>query len=449
MVDNRVQGGGQQPRGATALASYRVNRLERGGGDRAHSIGTFSLERRRERAVESTRTEHPDTRRSWLVAVAGAVAMVFTFGTPLSYGIFREPFSDAFGLSPVALSVVFAGMLFTFFIGSGLVGVFGTRLPSRAILLACTATTGLLAPALYLTDSLVGLAIVFAALGLALGTVFVLVASIVPRWFEARRGAATGLIFVGNGLGLFVLPPVWQTALSTWGVARGFLVVMGVTTISFLLAGLVCRRPQWADQASATAGDLLEWLTRLGGTRRFQLLFVGIGLAFAWYQLLAAYAVDLFAARGLTEAGASTAFGLIGGISIVSRIGGGYVADTIGYRRAFLTSLTCAAVGLALLVASPLPVLVVGIVLIGLGLGGCATLYIPLVMQIYSPDKDTAIVGVFNVAGGIGAMVMPPLGTASVAYTGSYTVAVALTVGVTLVAFGAVSAGTATSAVRG
>lgn len=51
--------------------------------------------------------------------------MVFTFGTPLSYGIFRDPFSDAFTISPVSLSGVFAVMLFTFFIGSGLIGVFG------------------------------------------------------------------------------------------------------------------------------------------------------------------------------------------------------------------------------------------------------------------------------------------------------------------------------------
>ncbi|MXV62480.1 MFS transporter [Natronorubrum sp. JWXQ-INN-674] len=371
--------------------------------------------------------------------------MVFTFGTPMSYGIFRDPFSDAFGISPIVLSGVFAVMLFTFFIGSGLIGVFGTRYRARAILLVCGLATAVLAPALYFTGSVVGLTVVFAALGLASGTVYVLVASIVPRWFESRRGAATGLIFVGNGLGLFVLPPVWQVALTEFGVRRGFLGIISITTVAFLLAGVVCRRPRWAKQSTATADELFEWLARLGGTRTFQLLFVGMALSFAWYQLLAAYAVDLFAARGLTAAGASAAFGLIGGVSIISRIGSGYLADTIGSRRAFLGSLVSATVGIALLFVPGVSTLPVAIFLIGLGLGGSATLYIPLLMTIYSPEKDTAIVGLFNVAIGITALAMPPLGTASVAYTDGFTVAISLTFLATAVGIWTIAAGTSGS----
>lgn len=387
-------------------------------------------------------TEAPDSRRSWGVALAGAIAMVFTFGTPLSYGILRQPVSETFAVSPVALSGVFSVMLFTFFIGSGAVGVFAARLPVRAVLLVCTVTTGVIAPSLYVVESYLGLTVVFAVLGLALGTVFVLVASVVPRWFEDRRGAATGLIFVGNGLGLFLLPPIWQSAIATLGVRRGFLTIVSVTALAFVLASALCRRPGWATQSTPTTDDRFAWITRLSRTRTFQLLFVGIALAFAWYQLLAAYAIDLFVARGLTDAGASAMFGLIGGVSIISRIGGGYIADTVGSRRAFLTSLGCSAVGIALLLAPQYSVLTAGVFLIGLGLGGCATLYIPLLLQVYSPERDTAIVGIFNVAAGIGALAMPPLGTASVAYTDSYTVAILLTLGVTLVSFWAIVAGT-------
>jgi MFS transporter, OFA family, oxalate/formate antiporter len=393
----------------------------------------------------SPEAERPDSRRSWLVAVVGAVAMVFTFGTPLSYGIFRAPFSDAFGVSPIALSGVFAVMLCTFFIGSGLVGIFGTRFRARRMLLTCAAATAAVAPALFFTGSIVGLAIVFAVVGLALGTAFVLVASIVPRWFEARRGAATGLIFVGNGLGLAVLPPIWQWALATLGVRRGFLGIMAATAVAFALAGVVCRRPHWAEHSSATSEELLAWLSRLGGTRTFQLLFLGMALSFAWYQLLAAYAVDLFAARGLTDAGASAAFGLIGGVSIISRIGGGYLADVIGSRRAFLGSLFCAGLGVALLVVPSEPTLSLSIFLIGLGLGGSATLYIPLLMTVYSPEKDTAIVGLFNIAIGITALAMPPLGTASITYTGSFAIALALTFVTIVVGLWAVAIGTAES----
>jgi len=334
-------------------------------------------------------------------------------------------------------------MLFTFFIGSGVIGVLSVRLPARAVLLAAAAATGLIAPALYVLEGYLGLLAVFAVLGLALGTQFVVVASVVPRWFERRRGAATGLIFVGNGLGLFVLPPIWQLALARFGVRQGFLAILGATAVAFLAAGLLCRRPPWVEPASASVGDILGWVGGLARSRRFQYLFVGMGLAFAWYQLLAAFAVDLFGARGLSETAASTAFGAIGGISIVSRIGGGYLGDRFGSRQAFLGSLACATVGLVLLVA-PAPALLIGSVgLVGLGLGGCATLYIPVLLTVYPPEKDTAVIGVFNVAAGLGSLVMPPLGTATIAYTDGYTAAVLLTCLLTVIAFGLIVAGTA------
>lgn len=386
--------------------------------------------------------ETPDSPRSWGIALAGAFGMVFTFGTPLSYGIFRQPFSEAFAVSPVVLSGVFSVMLCTFFIGSGIIGVFSARLPIRGVLFVCTVATGLLAPSLYAVESYLGLTVVFAVLGLALGTVFVLIASVIPRWFEERRGAATGLIFVGNGLGLFLLPPIWETAITTLGVRRGFLVIMSATALAFLLTSSLCRRPRWATQSTLTTAALLSWVRQLSRTRSFQLLFVGFALAFAWYQLLAAYAIDLFVARGLTSTEASTMFGLIGGVSIISRIGGGYLADAMGSRRAFLSSLGCAAAGISLLLAPQYSVLAVAILLVGLGLGGCATLYIPLLLQIYGSEKDTAIIGIFNVGGGLGALAMPPLGTASVDYTDGYTVAILLTLAVTLVSFWAVVSGT-------
>jgi MFS family permease len=377
-----------------------------------------------------------------VVAVVGAVAMIFTFGTPVSYGIWRAPFSDAFGISPLALSGVFAVMLSMLFIGSGIVGIFGVRFPARAVLLVSAAATGAVAASVYLVESVVGLTVVLAVLGLAVGTAFVLVASVVPRWFRKRRGAATGLIFVGNGLGLFALPPIWQRALSTLGVRRGFFAIMAATAGAFLLAGLVCRRPGWIDHSTAGTEELLEWIAGLAGTRSFQLLFVGVALSFAWYQLLAAYAVDLFVQRGLTAAAASSAFGLIGGVSIVSRVGGGYLGDRVGSRRAFLGSLGFVAVGCALLFVPLVPALAAAIVLLGLGLGGSATLYLPLVMGLYSTEKDTAIVGVFNIAAGIATLAMPPLGTASVAYTGGFAVAILLTVAVTVVAIATVAAAT-------
>ncbi len=386
--------------------------------------------------------ERPDGRRGWLTAIVGSVAMIFTFGTPMSYGIFRVPFSEAFSVSELALSGVFALMLCTFFIGSGLVGVFGVRFPPRLVLAGCAVATAAISPTLFVVRSLLGLAVVFAVLGLALGTTFVLVASVVPRWFDRRRSVATGLIFVGNGLGLLALPPIWQLAITEYGVSWSFFTILGVTSLAFGLAAITCRRPRWTDNAETSAAEVAGWLREQSHTSTFQLLLVGIACSFAWYQLLAAFVVDLFVARGLSTGTASLAFGLIGGVSILSRIGGGYLGDRLGARRAFVGSLGLVAVGLGAFVLPFEGTLWLGIVCIGLGLGANATLYIPLLLTIYPPERDTVVVGVFNIAGGVAALAMPPLGTATIALSEGYTVALVLTLVVSLIAIVTVTRGT-------
>jgi len=55
---------------------------------------------------------------------------------------------------------------------------------------------------------------------------------------------------------------------------------------------------------------------------------------------------------------------------------------------------------------------------------------------------DSAIVGIFNIAAGIGSLAMPPLGTASIAYTDGYTAALALTCAVMVGGFWLIVAGT-------
>lgn len=384
----------------------------------------------------------PDGRRSWIVTLVGALALVFTFGTPYAYGVFLGPFSEAYGVPRVFLSTVFSMELFAFYAVAGVVGVFGLRYPSRLLLLGSGAITVLVAPLLYVVESIVGLFVVFALLGTALGTVYVVLASIVPRWFEKRRGLATGVIFAGIGLSLFVLPPAWEIAFDRLGVQRGFLVVTGTSGAIILLSGVVCSRPPWVDRPATTARDVVEWSRELSRKRSFRLLFVGIGLSFGWYYILAAYSIELFTARGLTETGAAFAFGLIGGVSIISRLGSGFVADSIGYRRTFLGSLACTAVGSVLLFGPQLPAMAAAVFFLGLGFGGIATVYVPMLLSIYDPKKDTAIIGLFNVSFGIFGLAAPPLATTLVAVTGTHVSAVALTLVATVLAFVSVAAGT-------
>jgi len=380
--------------------------------------------------------EGPDTLRAWLVAFAGTVAMVATFGTPYAFGVFLAYVGGSYDYSTVALSAVFSVMLFMFYAGAGVIGFFGARFPARTVLFGCVLVLVGISPALFIVESYVALVVVFSLLGAAPGVVYVVLAGVVPLWFERRRGVATGLLFSGIGLSLLIAPLVWQFAFERLGVPAGFASITLGTAAVCLLAAVVCRRPPWADNPSASRAQLGRWLAALVRRRQFHFHFIGLGLSLSWYYLLAAYSIELFVARGLSERAAALAFGLIGGISIVSRITSGYVADRTSYRRVFYAALALVIAGNVVLLFPSIPLIYLAVVLFGLGFGGIATLYIPILLQTYDADKSVAIIAVFNVSFGLFALGLPPLGIAFIARTGSYVPVIALTLATSLGALG-------------
>lgn len=369
----------------------------------------------------------PDSRYGWVLAIVGTITLVFTLGTPFSYGVFLEPFAEAYDISEVSLSFVFALHLFAAYSLAGLLVVFATRYRSHHVLLSLGAVTALLAPSLYVIESFVGLVMVFTLLGTTLGAVLIILVSVIPQWFEARRGLATGLLFVGIGLSLFILPPLWNLAFGTIGIQAGFLLIVGGGAITILASGVVCRHPPWVDASTTSFRDLTAWLEIVLRSRRFYLLLLGFGLAFTWFFLLAGFAITLFEARGLTRAVASFTFGLIGGISIVSRLASGAIADRIGYEVSYQLSLATIVLGCVALALPGVLSIYLAVVLFGIGLGGTTTLFVPIVLGLYDPDKSTAIIGIFSAGVGIAALGAPPVATTLVTATETFLPVIGLT----------------------
>ncbi len=380
------------------------------------------------------RMRTPDSTYSWIVVSVGAVALLFTLGTPFSYGIFLGPLGNEYGISPVAVSLIFSIHLFAAYSIAGVLGVLATRVSLRRVFLATSGVTALVAPSLYVIESLVGLVLIFTVLGAALGLTLIMIISVIPQWFEARRGVATGVLFVGIGLSLFVLPPTWNFAFATIGVQAGFLTIIGVSALAFFIAGVVCQHPPWITRDVTPLSALRDWITRLIRTRQFHYLLLGFAFAFTWFFLLAGFGIDYFESRGLDRDLASVAFGMIGGISILARLASGVLADRLGYGWTYLLSLSCAFVGCVLLLLPGLVSIYAAIVFFGLSLGGVTTLYVPIALQIYNPDKSTAIIGIFTIGLGIAALAAPPVATTIVSSTASFIPVILLTTTTVLIA---------------
>jgi MFS family permease len=339
--------------------------------------------------------------------------MIFTWGTTFSFGVFFEPLSAALGLPPLKLSLVYSVQLLSFYGVAGLLGIVLVKRRARPVLLAISMIMGVLSFGFQYVTSLELLVIYFSLLGMSLGTTYVILVSIIPQWFEDYRGIAMGILFTGNGIGMLVLPPAWGWAVQHYGLGTAFMLITLINTIVFFTTAVAIRRPDTGNNGQLVQGsDVREWLRSLLARRDFWLTFLGTGFLFGWYFLLSTHAIMFFRAQGLSRGAATTVFGFIGGISVISRLASGFISDFVGARRSIFGAALLTTLGFLVLLLDGMIPIYVSVVLFGIGLGTNATLYIPVIMSHFNPDWDTALVGIFNLSLGLMAFLVPPGSTA-------------------------------------
>jgi MFS family permease len=266
--------------------------------------------------------------------------------------------------------------------------------------------------------------------GAASGATFVVTISLLPQWFDEYRGRAMGLALVGNGLGVQALPYVWLPLLDARGFRGAFLVVGGTLVAAFGLAAVAYRRPAVAAGEDATAGHgapgdaaptpiSAAWLRAFVTDSRFLVAMVGAMTLWTWYYVLSAGLVDILTAQGVARAAAATGFGLIGGVSVASRVVNGSLADWIGTRPALVGSVLVTAVGIVLLTLGS-AFATASLVTFGIGLGGVATLFPPALVEAFGGEHASAVVGVFQGGLAVPGLLAPPAMSALVAWTGGY-----------------------------
>jgi len=161
---------------------------------------------------------------------AAAVATLSMFIVPMcvEFGWSRAEFSGAVSLGALlgVLAAPFAGPLFD-------------RYGSRLLLVVSALVVAACSLALAATQSLVGFYIAFGISRLMFSAPFDIgTSAVVAKWFVRRRARAMALLSVAIGLGLAVLPPMAQLAISQYGWRAGWVALAGVV----LLVGVI---PQW------------------------------------------------------------------------------------------------------------------------------------------------------------------------------------------------------------
>jgi MFS family permease len=228
--------------------------------------------------------------------------------------------------------------------------------------------------------------------------------AIVSPWFVRRRPAALSMAFNGASMGGVIFSPLWVVLIAGLGFPwAAVLVAVAVTAVLWLVANRYLTRTP-ADMALLPDGDTTDVhgpamrkgregaapLGRPWGDRRFNTLAIAASLSlFAQIGLIA----QLFSllVPPLGETGAGTVMGLttacaIGGRTLLGMVMGPN-ADRRSIAAANVILQACGSVVLILSAGASIPLLLLGCLLFGLGLGNVTSLP-PLIAQAEFAPAD-------------------------------------------------------------
>lgn len=272
----------------------------------------------------------------YLVPAAAAILLI-TMGARQSLGLFVAPLNRATGLGIVAISLAMAIGQFVWGLTQPIFGAVADRFGSRAVLTTGAVT---LAAGAVLTTAvssepglILAIGVLFAA-GAAGGSFSVLIGATARRIAPEKRAFASGVINAGGSLGQFLLAPLSQLLISTfgWMVAMYALAVAALATIPLarpLITSAHEEQPAGAPEAAKEgSAPLREQLRSAARNRSYWCLHLGFftcGFHIAFLvthlpgevnlcALPASVAAGSLAIIGLSNVAGSLGVGWLGGV---------------------------------------------------------------------------------------------------------------------------------------
>ena len=346
-----------------------------------------------------------DSGRAWLTVVASFLASAVTLGTAYSFGSFFESMSEEFGSASGETAVIFGITTFTFFGLSLVTGRMMDRFGPRVVLLlgAVAMAAGLLLTSR--VDSLgVGYVTYGAGVGIAGACGYVPMVAMVGGWFERQRAVAVGVAVAGIGVGTMVLSPLSAALIDRYGW-RDTYVIFGLGGAGVLLAciPLAARPPGQVAESPSRIGE--AWRSKV--FRRVHLSVFALGLAlFVPFVFVGQYAKE----RDVGSVRAAVLVGVLGGTSVLSRIGFGSLVRIFGSFRLYRACYAIHAISFVIwfLAGSSYPALVLFVAVLGVGYGGFVALGPIVISDRMGVVGLGSILGLLYSGAGLGGLIGPP-----------------------------------------
>jgi MFS family permease len=373
----------------------------------------------------------------WVLAAATALITlqsgVFVFG----FGVFFVPLVAEFGWGrAVASGAVSLARLESGLLGP-LQGWLIDRFGSRRVMLAGIPLFGLGFLLLSRVGSLSEYYLVYVlalSVGGSLGF-FDPASAAVANWFVRRRGSALGFMSCGIGFGTVFVPLVaWVVSQLGWRQAA-VVVALTVWTVGIPLALLIRHRPEpygyLPDGAPRLAGgDGDEPEERAISGRQalrmpaFWILALSFTVRVTTTTATSLHLIPLMTDLGLAAELAGVMTTALGGLSIVGRLGFGWLGDRLGQKGVYAGGLVALMVGfLVLASARGLLEIAIFLLLYGPAYGGLAAQMLALRGQYFGRRSFATIGGLMAPVMTLGTITGPVYAGWIFDTTGSYRLA--------------------------
>jgi MFS family permease len=382
----------------------------------------------------------PNLYEGWIVTGSFAFVIVLIGATFFwGFGTIFTPVVEEFGWSNASVSFGFALRSEVQGIGAPAIGYLVDRFGPRRVLTAgiVTMAVGLVGLS-YMQNLWHFYAAMFViALGISsAGGPVGMVA--VATWFDRRRSRALSFMTVGGGLaGLFTIVVAFLVDTLGWRDALRVLAVV-IAVAGSLVALNVRSRPSQhpqpldgiPDERDAQGNRIARAHTLWGVPpmevfRSRPFLAVAFGQAALMFAItsIMVHMIPALEAQGVSKAAAASAITVFAVVSIVGRLGFGYLGDKHDKRIVLAVAASLAAAGIPLLAfADSLAAAIVVMLIIGPGFGGVIPVRPALLADYFGTRYFGTVNGLNQLLITIGAFIGPPAVGFVVDRTGEYTI---------------------------
>ena len=269
-------------------------------------------------------------------------------------------------------------------------------------------------------------------IGIGISGTDVVVLSTTARWFIKKRSMLTGVIKVGTGVGMMIMPLFINRLITQYGWRSTFL-VLGIMIFIVYVGCSQCLvrdpvkmglSPDGARNKNPLKQTSIEkGLAIKDALRMPQLWTICVAYTLLMFSVatvlfhIVPIAIDL----GISAANAANVLATVGLVSIAGRFVMGAAGDKIGTKPSLVICFLCLLSGLIWLqLSTTLWMLLLFAVIYGFAHGGFFTLISPLLADFFGTRSHGAIFGVLTSVSAIGSALGPIMAGYMFDTTGSY-----------------------------